>query len=325
MVRNNLIRTDLFMKKNVIVIAGATASGKSSAALDICTSLDGELISCDSMQIYRKMNIGTAKPTEAEMTAVRHHLIDVREPWEDFSSSDYVSLAKPAIDDVLHRGKLPVVCGGTGLYLDSLMFIRPDEACSVDEKLRGELLARDKHENWLMLSQIDPESAEKIHENNIKRVVRALEIYYLTGKTKSEIDKTQLVKDETYNYMIFVLSYRNREILYDRINRRVDIMLEEGLEREIRELLQSGELKEGTTAYQAIGYKELIGYINGQMTLDEAVESLKQATRNYAKRQITWFSRYKDAEFVYADDFSSKNEVSEYIVNRIREKGKERG
>ena len=313
------------MKKNVIVIAGATASGKSSAALDVCTSLDGELISCDSMQIYRKMNIGTAKPTKSEMEAVRHHLIDVREPWEDFSSSDYVSLAKRAIDDVSSRGKLPVLCGGTGLYLDSLMFIRPDEACSVDEKLRAELLSRDKHENWLMLSQIDPESAEKIHENNVKRVVRALEIYYLTGKTKSEIDKTQLVKDETYDYTIFVLSYRNREILYDRINRRVDMMLEEGLEKEIRELLSSGELKEGTTAYQAIGYKELIGYINGQMSLDEAVESLKQATRNYAKRQITWFSRYKDAHFVYADEFSSKNEVSKYIINTIKEKRNELG
>ncbi len=308
------------MKKNVIVIAGATASGKSSAALDVCTSLDGELISCDSMQIYRNMNIGTAKPTESEMSAVRHHLIDIREPWEDFSSSDYVSLAKHAMDDVLSRGKLPVVCGGTGLYLDSLMFIRPDEACSVDEKLRAELLSKDKHENWLMLSQIDPESAGKIHENNVKRVVRALEIYYLTGKTKSEIDKIQLVKDETYNYMIFVLSYRNREILYDRINRRVDMMLEEGLEREIRGLLSSGELKEGTTAYQAIGYKELIGYINGEMSLDNAVESLKQATRNYAKRQITWFSRYKDAHFVYADEFSSKDEVSDYIINTIKEK-----
>ena len=313
------------MKKNVIVIAGATASGKSSAALDVCTALDGELISCDSMQIYRKMNIGTAKPTESEMKAVRHHLIDVREPWEDFSSSDYVSLAKRAIDDVSSRNKLPVLCGGTGLYLDSLMFIRPDEACSVDEKLRTELLSKDKHENWLMLSQIDPESAEKIHENNVKRVVRALEIYYLTGKTKSEIDKIQLVKDETYDYTIFVLSYRNREILYDRINRRVDMMLEEGLEREIRELLSSGDLKEGTTAYQAIGYKELIGYINGKMTLYEAVESLKQATRNYAKRQITWFSRYKDAHFVYADEFSSKDEVSEYIINTVKEKRNEIG
>lgn len=293
------------MKKNVIVIAGATASGKSRAALDVCTSLDGELISCDSMQIYRKMNIGTAKPTKSEMEAVRHHLIDVRDPWEDFSSSDYVALAKPAIDDVLRRDKLPVVCGGTGLYLDSLMFIRPDEACSVDEKLRGELLARDKHENWLMLSQIDPESAEKIHENNVKRVVRALEIYYLTGKTKSEIDKTQLVKDEAYNYMIFVLSYRNREILYDRINRRVDIMLENGLLDEAYEVYkESGKIK---TAHQAIGCKELIPYFENTATLDECIEKIKQETRRYAKRQLTWFRNKPDVNWIEADENSDIN------------------
>ena len=308
------------MKNDVIVIAGATGGGKSAAALDVCERLCGELISCDSMQIYRKMDIGTAKPTKDEMKHVRHHLIDIKDPWDDFSSSDYVCLAKPAIDDVISRGKLPVVCGGTGLYLDSLMFIKPDEACSVDEKLRSELLARDKHENWLMLSQIDPESAEKIHENNVKRVVRALEIFYLTGKTKTENDKAQLLKDEKYNFMIFVLSYRNREVLYERINKRVDMMMEEGLEEEIRSLLESGELREGTTSYQAIGYKELIDYINGKMTLNEALDCLKQATRNYAKRQITWFSRYKDADFVYADDFNSKIEVSEYIISRIKEK-----
>ena len=260
-------------KIKVYAVVGATASGKSSLALELAERYGGEIISCDSMQIYRKMNIGTAKPTESEMAAVRHHLIDIRQPWEDFSSSDYVSLAKRAIDDVSSRSKLPVICGGTGLYLDSLMFIRPDEACGVDEKLRGELLSKDKHENWLMLSQIDPESAEKIHENNVKRVVRALEIYYLTGKTKSEIDKTQLVKDETYDYTIFVLSYRNREILYDRINRRVDMMLEEGLEREIRELLSSGELKDGTTAYQAIGYKEFVSFFEGKCSLEEAKEA----------------------------------------------------
>lgn len=308
------------MKNDVIVISGATGGGKSAAALDVCERLNGELISCDSMQIYRGMNIGTAKPTAEEMLRVPHHLIDIKHPWEDFSAADYVSLAKSAVDDALAREKLPVICGGTGLYLDSLMFMKPDENSSVDEKLRARLLAEDKHENWLKLREIDPVSAEKIHENNVKRVVRALEIYYLTGKTKTENDKAQLLKDEKYNYIIFVLSYRNREVLYERINRRVDMMLEEGLENEIRSLLQSGALKEGTTAYQAIGYKELIGYINGKMSLGEAVDSLKQATRNYAKRQITWFSRYKDAEFVYADDFDSKREVSEYIIKTIKEK-----
>ena len=309
------------MKKEVIVIAGATAAGKSAVALDVCRALGGELVSCDSMQIYKKMNIGTAKPTFEEMAEIPHHLIDIRDPGEEFSAADFTSLAKDAIDDIIKRGKLPVVCGGTGLYLDSLMYIKAQDSAACDKELREKLLLNDKHENWLKLAEIDPQSAEKIHENNVKRVVRALEIYYLTGKTKTENDKEQLVLDEEYNYRIFVISYKDREKLYDRINKRVDIMINEGLEEEIRGLLQSGELKEGTTAYQAIGYKEFADYINGLSSKEEAAETLKKATRNYAKRQITWFSRYKNAEFVYADEYNDKKELSEHVIKLINKKG----
>lgn len=309
------------MKKEVIVIAGATAAGKSAVALDVCRALGGELVSCDSMQIYKKMNIGTAKPTCEEMAEIPHHLIDIRDPGEEFSAADFTSLAKDAIDDIIKRGKLPVVCGGTGLYLDSLMYIKAQDSAACDKELREKLLLNDKHENWLKLAEIDPESSEKIHENNVKRVVRALEIYYLTGKTKTENDKEQLVFDEEYNYRIFVISYKDREKLYDRINKRVDIMINEGLEEEIRGLLQSGELKEGTTAYQAIGYKEFADYINGLSSKEEAAETLKKATRNYAKRQITWFSRYKNAEFVYADEYNDKKELSEHVIKLINKKG----
>ncbi len=309
------------MKKEVIVIAGATAAGKSAVALDVCRALDGELVSCDSMQIYKKMNIGTAKPTLEEMAEIPHHLIDIRDPGEEFSAADFTSLAKDAIDGIIKRGKLPVVCGGTGLYLDSLMYIKAQDSAACDKELREKLLLNDKHENWLKLAEIDPQSAEKIHENNVKRVVRALEIYYLTGKTKTENDKEQLVLDEEYNYRIFVISYKDREKLYNRINKRVDIMINEGLEEEIRGLLQSGELKEGTTAYQAIGYKEFADYINGLSSKEEAAETLKKATRNYAKRQITWFARYKNAEFVYADEYNDKKELSEHVIKLINKKG----
>lgn len=308
------------MKKEVIVIAGATAAGKSAVALDVCRQLNGELISCDSMQIYRKMNIGTAKPTREEMAEIPHHLIDIKDPCDDFSSADFASLAKDAIDDIISRGKLPVLCGGTGLYLDSLMFIKAQDSAACDKELREKLLKNDKHENWLKLAEIDPQAAEKIHENNVKRVVRALEIYYLTGKTKTENDKVQLIPDEEYNYRIFVISYKDREKLYDRINKRVDVMVNEGLEEEIRSLIEKGELKEGKTAYQAIGYKEFADYIKGTSTKEEATELLKKATRNYAKRQITWFARYKDAKFVYADEFDDKAEVSSHVVDLIKQK-----
>lgn len=308
-------------KSDVIVIGGATSSGKSACALDVCSALGGELISCDSMQVYKYMDIGTAKPTRDEMASVAHHLIDIRMPYEEFSSSDYCECARNAIKDVISRGKLPVICGGTGLYLDSVMYLQNNDDTACDKDVRERLLSNDRRENWLTLQKIDPLSAQAIHENNVKRVVRALEIYYTTGRTKTENDKLRRSDTGNYDYHIFVISYKNREILYDRINKRVDIMLRNGLLDEIKYLLDSGLLRKGTTAYQAIGYKELISYINSEATYEQATEELKRATRNYAKRQITWFSRYKDAEFIYADELENASGVSAHVIKRIKEKG----
>jgi len=281
------------IKPKIIIVGGATASGKSAIALKLCIEFGGELISADSMQIYKRLDIGTAKPTAEETALVRHHLIDIKEPWENYSAADFVCDAKAAIFDVLLRGKLPVICGGTGLYIEAL--IHPTEysdRTDADGVLRASLMQRSAHELWEELRAIDPAAAEKTHENNKKRVVRALEIYYKTGKTKTETDREQKKYQSDFDYLLLQTDSRDRKALYDKIDRRVDMMIQNGLVKETETLLENKDLREGTTAYQAIGYKELFPYINGEKSLDECVEKLKQATRNYAKRQITWFSRY---------------------------------
>ena len=280
-------------KAKIIIIGGPTASGKSGIALRLAAEFDGEIVSADSMQIYKKLDIGTAKPTKEEQAQIRHHLIDILDPWENYSAADFVRDAKAAIEDVISRGKLPVVCGGTGLYIEALL--HPTDYSSdtdADEDLRAELMKKDAHELWLELEKTDPESAKNTHENNKKRVVRALEIYYKTGKTKTETDKEQKKYDPEYDVLLLLTGFGDREELYGRINRRVDEMTDAGLIKETERLLENGDLRPGTTAYQASGYKELFPYINGEQTQNECVEKLKQATRNYAKRQITWFSRY---------------------------------
>ena len=280
-------------KIKIIIVGGPTASGKSSLALKLAAEFDGEIISADSMQIYKRLDIGTAKPTSEEQAQIRHHLVDTVEPWENYSAADFVRDAKAAINGVVCRGKLPVICGGTGLYIEAL--IHPTDYSSetdADEKLRASLMQKDAHTLWRELEEIDPEAAESTHENNKKRVVRALEIYYKTGKTKTEKDKEQKKNEPEYDILLLLTGFGDREELYGRINRRVDMMISDGLVKETEELLKKGDLRPGTTAYQAIGYKELFPYINGESPLDTCVEKLKQATRNYAKRQLTWFSRY---------------------------------
>ncbi len=305
--------------KKIISICGPTASGKSSLALSLCREFDGELVSCDSMQIYKYLNIGTAKPTAEEMSQIRHHMVDFLEPWENYSAAEYEKHARTCINDILSNGKLPIICGGTGLYLDALMKKTEYTEVKTDEGLRSRLLLRDKHELWCELSEIDPEAASAIHENNVKRVVRALEIYHTTGMTKTELDALQRknthIDDDFYN---IILDFSDREVLYDRINRRCDAMMESGLADEIRTLLDSGVLKPGTTAYQAIGYKEFIGYINGTSTLEESLECLKQATRNYAKRQITWL-RKVSGQRVLVDEFSSGQELFRHVSSLVKE------
>ncbi len=293
-------------KTKIIAVGGPTASGKSALALSLAEALGGEIISCDSMQIYRGMNIGTAKPTEEEMARVPHHMIDVCDPRVNFSAADWAEGAARAIEDVTSRGRVPIICGGTGMYLDALLrptsFSEGTTAPDTSERFRQEMQEfAEAHGNDALhekLREIDPESAEAIHKNNVKRVIRALEIYHTTGITKTETDRMTTVGDSPYDCRVITLDYEDRGILYDRIDRRVDVMIKDGLEAEIRSLLTSGALIRETTAAQAIGYKEMLLYTDGDLSLEESAELIKKNTRNYAKRQITWFKRYQDISLV---------------------------
>lgn len=280
-------------KIKLLAIVGSTASGKSALAVALARALGGEIVSCDSMQIYRRMNIGTAKPTAAEMAEIPHHLIDVAEPDTPFSCAEYVTLAAKAVDEITARGKLPILCGGTGLYLDSLLRGSGFEETETDPALRQSLFDyAAKHGNHALherLAAVDPESAASIHENNVKRVVRALEIFEGTGITKTEFDRRSRMVESPYDATVIGLRYTDRELLYSRIDRRVDEMLADGLLDETKSLLAEGVFERNSTAAQAIGYKELLGHLRGEQSLTDATEELKRATRRYAKRQITWF------------------------------------
>lgn len=306
-------------KKKIIAIVGPTASGKSALALALAKEYGGEIISCDSMQVYKRMNIGTAKPSALEMSEVRHHLIDVREPTESFSCEDYVSLASSAIDLVSESGRLPIVCGGTGLYLDALLR-GGNSAPSLDTSdIRAELSLRAENEGVFALYEellrVDPESAAAIHPNNVKRVIRALEIYIASGEKKSELDKRSKELESPYDARVIYLNYLNRDILYRRIDSRVDSMIKEGLVEETRALMSERAFELNRTASQAIGYKELFGFIEGRESLESAIEALKRSTRRYAKRQITWFSAKDYILPLDADDDNGLKTFEEIVNN----------
>ena len=305
-------------KITVYAVVGPTASGKSALALELAKRHGGEIISCDSMQLYKRMDIGTAKPTPQEMAEVRHRMIDVAEPTESFSCADYVTMADGIVREIAAAGKYPIFCGGTGLYLDSLLRGGDFTPDITDDGLRAELLefARVNGNDALHreLALVDPESAEAIHPNNVKRVARAIEIYRLSGVPKSEIDRRSRQVEQRFDIRCVGLFYEDRQELYSRIDRRVDTMLEMGLEAETRELLAEGVFDCNATAAQAIGYKELLGYIRGEETLEEAVERLKMATRRYAKRQITWFSSKEYVTPIRVRD-AQKEKTFEDIVN----------
>lgn len=310
------------MNDKIIAVAGPTASGKSALALELCKRLDGELISLDSMQIYRGFDIGTAKPTKAEQAEVRHHMINICEPTENFSAAEFAERAHKVIADVRSRGKRAVLCGGTGLYLDTVLGRLDFGEIESDEKLRGELIAFAEKNGADALHErlrgIDPQAAEKIHPNNVRRVARAIEIYELTGKTKTEHDR-EAISDSPYESLIIGLDYDDREVLYSRINRRVDAMIEAGLEGEVRSLVFRGLLSAESTAGQAIGYKEMLGYIAGDCSLGDAVEKIKLGTRRYAKRQLTWLRRNPDINWLYPDrlcDFQSLVGEAEKIIGK---------
>ncbi len=290
----------------ILAVVGPTASGKSALALALAKNLGGEIVSCDSMQIYRRMDIGTAKPTKREMASVPHWLIDIIEPDVPFSCADYVTEAQKTVADIVSRGALPIFCGGTGLYLDSFLRGGGFEETATDPHLRQSLFDyAAEHGNHALherLAEVDPESAAAIHENNVKRVVRALEIYQTTGMTKTEADRRSRMLPSLYDATVIGLRYADRELLYRRIDRRVDEMLEAGLLDETRRLRDEGVFSRNTTAAQAIGYKELLGYLDGACGLEEAVENLKRATRRYAKRQLTWFGAKEYVKWIDVTD-----------------------
>ena len=294
-----------------LAITGPTASGKTALSLDFAERLGGEIISCDSMQIYKGMDIGTAKATAEEQRRAKHHLIDFLDPKESFSVEAYREMAIAQAREISERGRVPIFVGGTGLYVDALMRAPQISAPESDPEYRAAIIEsihgdEDVHALWERLRSVDPESAEAIHKNNIKRVIRALEIYDKTGITKSELDKrSRLPSPEIFVGMI-TLDFHDRELLYSRIDKRVDIMMEEGLLCEVRTLFENKMIPSDSTAAQAIGYKELISYLKGEEDLPSAIESIKLASRRYAKRQLTWFRHVRDAKHLYADDLGTK-------------------
>ena len=300
-------------KTKVVAVVGPTASGKTALSVEIAERYGGEIISCDSMQIYRGMDVGTAKVTAEEMRGVPHHLIDIASPEEEFSCADYAVAAKAAIADISARGKLPVFCGGTGLYLDSVLKNTEFSAAGKDEEYRAYLEREcSPAELHRRLAAVDPESAAAIHPNNVKRVIRALEIYHVTGKTKTEWDSLSRSNEPPYESLVIGLDYRSRETLYSRIDRRVDIMMECGLLDEVRRL--DSPAFRASTASQGIGYKEILSHLDGERSLSEAIELIKQYSRNYAKRQLTWFGRNKDIKWIYPDDAPDREAPFEYVT-----------
>ena len=302
-------------KIKVIAIVGPTASGKTALSVELAKRLSGEIISCDSMQIYDKMDIGTAKVTKEEACGVPHHLVGSVSPTESFSCADYVTLAKRKISEITERGKVPIFCGGTGLYLDSVLTETEFSEATGNGEIRERLMKRSPDELYGELMQVDRESAEKTHKNNVKRVIRALEIYYATGITKTEWDRRSREKESPYEAVMIGLDFKDRETLYERINRRVDIMMESGLLDEVKRL-DSPAFRLGT-ASQGIGYKELLCYLDGKISLAEAIEEIKKSSRNYAKRQLTWFRRNKSIKWIYPDDKSSYGLCTEKLISDI--------
>ena len=290
--------------KNVICICGPTASGKTGLSVALAQRLDGEVVSCDSMQIYKGMDVGTAKPTAEEMGGVPHWLLDVAEPGEDFSVGRYVKLAEAAISDIHSRGKTAIVCGGTGLYMDSLIkgetFAAPSRPA---QREYVEHIAEEKGIQFAydMLMDADPETAEKLHLSDRKRILRALEVFLITGMPLSYHNAQSRLRPPKYDPVWIGLNYRDRQRLYARVDQRVDQMMAQGLEAEVRALLDRG-VDPKTTALQAIGYKELASALRGECSLRQAVEQIKQSSRRYAKRQLTWFRRNQQIHWIYMDE-----------------------
>ena len=289
------------MAKKVFVVAGPTASGKTKLAIELAKKYNGEIVSADSMQVYRRMDIGTAKADAWERAQAVHHMLDVAEPWEEYSVSRYVQEATACCEDILSRGKLPIICGGTGQYIDALVagldFADRQEDMSLRQSLYDDYERLGGGEMLRILAEFDPERAQKLHPSDMRRIVRAIEIYRLTGVTMTEHDRLTRERPKRYEPFTVVLSYKDRARLYEMIDRRVDLMVERGLYEEVQTLLNSG-LSDENTAMQAIGYKEAVMALRDEISREEAAELIKQNSRRYAKRQLTWFRRNKDAQWI---------------------------
>ena len=288
------------MKPKVIVIVGPTASGKTSLSIELAKKINGEIVSCDSMQIYKDMDIGSAKPSKEEMQGIKHYMIDEVIPTQRFSVAEYKKKAELAIEEILKNGKVPIVVGGTGLYVNSLIYGIEYSNMEFDEKYREKLMKIAQSEEGLKslyeeAKRIDEKAMEKISPNDQKRILRILEIYNATGKTKTEQEEISRKNEVKYDYNVFAINIE-RPILYERINKRVDMMIEQGLIEEVRKLIE--KYPEFPTAMQAIGYKEIVQYFDGKITKEEAIEKIKQETRRYAKRQITWFKRIEKIKWL---------------------------
>lgn len=307
------------MKKRLLIVAGPTAVGKTSTAISLAKKLNGEIVSADSMQIYRHMDIGTAKPSLDEREGIPHHLMDLVNPDEEFSVAQFQKLAKDIINNLTNQGKLPIIAGGTGLYINSLIYNMDFTQSVANWKLREELEEKARtigneyiHEK---LREVDPEAADRIHPNNIKRVIRAIEVYYETGQKIGDFNRDISLNND-YEFYFAGLT-RDREELYNRINIRVNIMLEEGLIDEVRNLLSMGYGKD-LISFKGLGYKEIIGYLEGDYSLDEAIRILKRDTRRYAKRQLTWFRRYRHINWYNISNYSTSENLVSDIINDFK-------
>lgn len=311
-------------KKPMIILTGPTAVGKTDLSIQLAKAINGEIISADSMQVYRHMDIGSAKVTPEEMDGVPHHLIDVLEPEEEFNVVVFQKLAKEALTGIYERGHIPIIVGGTGFYIQALLYDIDFTENDGDTAIRRELekLAQTQGAGCLhqMLQEIDPESAAAIHQNNVKRVIRAIEFYRQTGKKISLHNEQEREKQSPYQFLYYVLD-TDRKTLYERIDRRVDLMMEHGLVDEVKHLADMGCTRD-MVSMQGLGYKEILDYLSGEISLEEAVYILKRDTRHFAKRQITWFKRERDVRWLELEQFQNdRKKVLEHILDEIEGEG----
>lgn len=310
-------------KKNLVILTGPTAVGKTELSIELAKQIGGEIISADSMQVYRHMDIGSAKIMPDEMGGVVHHLINVLDPREDFDVYRFLQMAKEKMLEIYERGHVPVIVGGTGFYIQAVLYDIDFTQSEEDSKLREQLEETAKeqgaHALHEMLRMVDPQAADEIHENNVKRVIRAIEYFRQTGERISEHNKEQRAKESPYNFCYFVLN-DDRGKLYERIDKRVDLMLEAGLVDEVRGLLAMGCQRE-STAMQGLGYKEMIDYLQGNIDLERAVYLIKRDTRHFAKRQLTWFKREKDVVWVPRQELGPEDEkLLAYMLSELKKR-----